>query len=247
MLFRSQPQGDHRRRRLLDFRFAVERPSTRRVGRMRLQSIAKMSRSSGQSLVETALMLPLLIMIVLNVVNLGYFFLVVVNLTGAARTGILYAIEGGATPFSGALPSAGGSSPTTNTGSVAYLVYQDLTGALSNPTGATVQVCSQSNVNASQQGANFNTGGVLRTNCSTCTSSGCGAVGNGSPVPDFDPEARITTGTGGYALNQVRIRYTFNPLIPGRLFSIPLQAFSGICNSAGSCTFTRQAEMRAMN
>ena len=31
--------------------------------------------SRGQSLVETALMLPLLILLVLNVVNLGYFFL----------------------------------------------------------------------------------------------------------------------------------------------------------------------------
>jgi len=186
-------------------------------------------------------------MVVLNVVNLAYFFLAAVNLTGAARSGVLYAIEGGATPAAGAIPSSGGSSPTTNTGSVTYLVYQDLTGAVWNPTGVSVQVCSQANLNASQQGANFNTGNVLRTNCQTCTSSSCGASGNGSPVPDFDPEARTTTTTGGFALNQVRITYTFNVPIPGRIFSIPLQAFSGICTAAGSCTFTRQAEMRAMN
>src|SRR5438046_2472963 len=97
--------------------------------------------SRGQSLVETALILPLLVMLVLNVVNLAYFLLTVVNLTAAARTSVLYAIEGGATPAAGALPSAGGTAPTTNTGSVTYLAYQDLTGALSNPTGVTVQVC----------------------------------------------------------------------------------------------------------
>jgi Flp pilus assembly protein TadG len=214
---------------------------------MRERPAALNGESRGQSLVETALMLPLLLMIVLNVVNLAYFFLVVVNLTGAARTSVLDAIAGGATPYAGNIPSSGGSSPTTNTGSVTYLVYQDLTGAVSNPTGVTVQVCSQANIDANQQGANLNTGNVLRTNCQTCTSSGCGASGNGSPVPDFDPEARTTTSTGGFALNQVRITYSFSALIPGQIFNIPLRAFSGICTAAGSCTFTRQAEMRAMN
>lgn len=215
---------------------------------------ARMTRSRGQSLVETALMLPLLIMLVLNVVNLAYFFLVTVNLTGAARTSILYAIEGGATPATSALPSAGGTSgtPATSTASVAYLVFQDLTGALWNPTGATVQVCSQSNVDPSGAGDNTTTGGVQRSNCVTCTSAGCGSVGIGSPVPDADPEARSATCTaanncGPYILNQVRISYPFNPLIPGRIFNIPIQAFSGICSSAGACTFTSQAEMRAMN
>src|SRR6185436_10812228 len=93
---------------------------------------ARMQRSRGQSLVETALMLPILIMLVLNVVNLGYFFVVAVNLTGAARTAVLYAIEGGATPAAGALPPSGGSTPGTNKNSVTYLVYQDLTGSLAN-------------------------------------------------------------------------------------------------------------------
>ncbi len=42
--------------------------------KMRLTTKSRSTR--GQSLVETALMLPLLILVVLNVVNLGYFFLV---------------------------------------------------------------------------------------------------------------------------------------------------------------------------
>src|SRR5437667_578620 len=101
--------------------------------------------SRGQSLVETAIMLPLLVMLVLNVVNFGYFFLVIINLTGAARTATLYAIEGGSTPAASELPSSGDGS---NTLSVTYLAFQDMTGALWNPTGASVRVCSPVNISA---------------------------------------------------------------------------------------------------
>ena len=209
---------------------------------------AQMQPSRGQSLVETALMLPILIMLVLNVVNLGYFFVVAVNLTGAARTATLYAIEGGATPAAGSLPSSGGSVPATNMSSVTYLVYQDLTGSLANPTGVTVQVCTQANLDSSGAGTNTNTGGVLRTNCESCTSGGCtplnGSAGSssysGSPVPSLDPEAP------GFVLNRVDIRYDVAPLIPGAIFNIPLRA-SGMCNSGGTCAFFRHAEMRALN
>ena len=214
---------------------------------MNVRTPNSLRKTRGQSLVETALMLPLLIMIVLNVVNLGYFFLVIVNLTGAARTSTLYSIQGVATPAVSAIPSSGGTTPTTNLGSVAYLVYQDLSGSVWNPTSVSVQVCSQANVNSSTgSSVNTSTGNLVRTNCETCTSSaGCGAAGNGSPVPDFDPEAGTSTSTPGFVLNQVRITYTFKTLIPGTIFNIPLQA-SAMCNS-GTCVFTRQAEMRAMN
>jgi hypothetical protein len=193
-------------------------------------------------------MLPLLVMLVLNVVNLGYFFLVAVNLTGAARTATLYAIEGGATPAAASIPSSGGSAPATNTASVTYLVYQDLTGALANPTGVTVQVCSQANLDSAGAGTNTNTGGFLRANCETCTSSGCSPANggsssssySGSPVPSLDPEAP------GFVLNRVDIQYDVAPLIPGTIFNIPLRA-SGMCNSGGTCQFFRHAEMRALN
>ena len=205
-----------------------------------------MRGSRGQSLVETALMLPILLMIVFNVVNLGYFFLVIVNLTGAARTSTLYSIQGTATPAVSAIPSSGGTTPTTNVGSVAYLIYQDLSGSVWNPTSVSVQVCSQANGNSSGSSVNTNTGNLVRTNCETCTAAGgCGAAGNGSPVPDFDPEAGTSVTTPGFVLNQVRITYTFSTLIPGTIFNIPLRA-SAMCNS-GTCVFTRQAEMRAMN
>jgi Flp pilus assembly protein TadG len=191
--------------------------------------------SRGQSLVETAIMLPLLVMIVLNVVNFGYFFLVLVNLTGAARTATLYAIEGSSTPAGAQLP---GSGPGTTTQSVTYLAFQDMTGALANPTGASVQVCSPININA---GSGVNNAGTAsqRAHCETCTNLSCGTAGGGSPTPDADP------GAPGFILNQVRITYTFRTLIPGTIFNIPLRA-AALCQS-GSCTFTRQAEMRSMN
>lgn len=196
-----------------------------------------MRRSRGQSLVETALTLPILVMIVLNAVNLAYFFLVLINLTGSARTATIYSIEGGSTPAASQLPGSGGGSPTTSLLSVTYLAYQDMTGAMWNPTGASVQVCSPINISG---GSGVNGTGVnQKANCETCTSSGCGAAGGGSPAPSADPEAPT------FVLNRVQITYTFNTLIPGTIFNLPLQA-SPVCN-AGTCTFTRYAEMRAMN
>jgi hypothetical protein len=194
-------------------------------------------RSRGQSLIETALVLPLLIMLVLNVVNLGYFFLVVINLAGAARTAALYSIEGTYSPYGLGEPSSGGGSPTTTQGTVAYTAYQDMTGALWNPTGAQVQVCTQMNVNSSGLGVNGSGGGQL-ANCETCTSAGCSNPSAGSPQPNADPEAP------DFVLNQVDIQYSFNTLFPGVIFNIPLQA-SAMCNS-GSCTFTQRARMRSM-
>jgi len=182
-------------------------------------------------------MLPLLVMVVLNVVNLAYFFLVAVNLTGASRTATLYSIMGSSTPAAAVLPSSGGASPTTNLASVTYLTFQDMTGALGNPTGASVRVCSPINITANS-GVN-GTGASLRSNCETCTSSGCSAAGAGSPLQPADPEAP------NFILNQVLITYTFNTLIPGKLFNIPLQA-SPLCNSGGNCIFKRQASMRVL-
>jgi hypothetical protein len=202
---------------------------------------ALLSNSSGQSLVETVLVTPLLVLLVLNAVNFGYFFLITLNLTAATRSSGLYVIEGGASPTGGIIPSSGGSSPTTSKDSVTYLIYQDLTGAVWNPTGVSVQVCSQANLDSNLQGVNT-TNGALRTNCELCTSSGCGAAAanaTGFPVPSADPEAPT------FVLNRVDIKYDFSTLIPGNIFNIPLQA-SGMCNS-GSCTFYRHAEMRAMN
>ncbi|HEX7895016.1 MAG TPA: TadE family protein [Terriglobales bacterium] len=203
---------------------------------MKFRRPTRFSNSRGQSLVETALVIPVLILIALNVVNLAYFFVVAINLTGASRTSTLYSIMGSSTPSAAQLPAPGGPS---NLLSVSYLTYQDMTGALWNPTGATVQVCSPIIVSGGSGVSGTGTSQVA--NCSSCTSAGCSVVSGASVNPPVaaDPEAPT------FVLNQVSITYTFNTLIPGRIFNLPLQA-SPICNS-GTCTLVQTAQMRAMN
>jgi hypothetical protein len=186
--------------------------------------------SRGQSLVETALMLPLLILLVLNVVNLGYFFLVITNLTGAARSGTEYASLGTSSPAATPPPSPGPATGTNGNSTVTYVVQQDMTGALWSPTGSNTQIQICSSV------LGFQAGGL--PNCETCTGTSCGAAGAGTPQPPADPESV-------FALHEVTINYTFNTLFPGTIFNIPLQA-SGMCNG-GACTFVRRARMRVMN
>lgn len=188
-------------------------------------------RERGQSIIETVLMIPILLLILLNALNFGYFFLMTLNLSAATRTAIEYGILGSSTPAGTALPPAAGN----NKLSVSYLTYKDMTGSVSLPGNATIQVCSQaSGVNG--------TGSGQTSKCQTCTSSTgtCSAAGTGSPAPSSDPEAPA------FVLNRVDVTYTFIPLIPGKPFNIFMLA-SPACNAAGSsCTFHRYAEMRAM-
>ena len=90
------------------------------------------SKASGQALLETALILPLLFVLLLNVINFGYIFVVGLNLAAAPRSGALYSIMGFSTPGTLALPAAG--PPATNS-TISYLTYNDITGALWNPGG----------------------------------------------------------------------------------------------------------------
>src|SRR5256885_1544343 len=102
---------------------------------------------SGQSIVETVLMLPLLLLLLLNALNFGYFFFTVVNLTGATRNGLEYGIIGSATPAASAQPLTGPAtcSAPTDPGclSETYLVQQEMTGALSNPPAGPAPICSR--------------------------------------------------------------------------------------------------------
>jgi hypothetical protein len=199
---------------------------------------------SGQSLVETVLMMPLLLLLLLNAMNFGYFFLVTVNLTAAPRSGVEYAIQGSATPAAISLPNSG--APTALT-SVSYLTYQDMTGALNNPTDASVQVCSQTNIDTFTNSGFNGTGASKKANCVTCSGSTCGSPGTGNPVPNSDPELNSASTAPAFVLHRVDVTYQFSPLIPGTPFNIFLLA-TPICNAGGtSCTFTRHAEMRAMN
>ncbi|MGH9359899.1 MAG: TadE/TadG family type IV pilus assembly protein [Terriglobia bacterium] len=186
------------------------------------------SSSSGQSLVEAALLVPVLLALAFNAINFGYFFLVALNVAAAPRSGVEYAIQGFASPSAISAPAAG---PSSADQSVSYLTYQDMTGALYSPSRAIVRVCSQ------RVGLR-NPGGSSQT--SKCAAYG----GRGAlPAPDSDPESP------DFVLNRVDVAYSFSPLIPGRIFNILVLA-SPVCASSGgsvSCTFHRYVEMREMN
>jgi hypothetical protein len=186
----------------------------------------QMRDNQGQSLVETALVVPLLLLVVLNAINFGYYYLVALNLSAAPRSGVLYSIVGFATPGTLTVPPAGPSGTNTT---VSYLTYQDMTGALSNPQGASIQVCSKNQ-------------GISAPGTPNCTCFGtCG--GGATPAPGTDPEP------ADFILQRVDVDYSFSPLIPGTPFGIALLPTSACTTSGGNvtCTFHRHVSMRAMD
>lgn len=155
---------------------------------------ARLRSSEGaQSVVETALVLPLFLLITFNAVNFGYFFFVAVNLASAPREGVTYSIQGFATPAQLNLPSAG---PSTTVTSVSYLTYQDMA-ALHNSVNAQVRVCTKLL-------------GLSAPGTANCTQFGGGSF----PTPAADPEPN------SFVLHRVDVKYTVNPLIPGWMLNL---------------------------
>ena len=163
---------------------------------MRHLRLRGLHHDDGQSLIETALLLPLLLTLVFNAVNIGYFFYVVLNLTTAPRQGAEYSIQGPASSLGAVLPSAD---------SVSSLVYGDISGAVSTAANTPVQVCSLS--------LGLNPSGIgTSTQISNCNQYHGYAATN----PHADPEAPYLV------LNRVDIQYAVTPLISGAAFNIVL-------------------------
>ncbi len=191
--------------------------------------LKRIGDNSGQALIETVLVMPLMLLIILNVINFGYFFLVAVNLAATPRAGVEYSILGFATPGSLSLPNAG--PPNTQT-TISYIGQQDLTGALNAPTSATIEVCSPT--------VGVNVGPPQTTQCTSCSGSTCTSNSN---TPPTDPESP------NFVLNRVDVTYTFSPIIPGTPFGLALLPLD-VCSSSGgnvTCTFHREVLMRVMN
>lgn len=150
---------------------------------------------SGQSLVETAIVLPFLLILAFNTINFGYFFFVAINLASAPRQGVQYSILGFNTPASLSLPPAS---------AVSTLSYADLGGALPSASTTPMQVCSI------LLGLN-DIGKTTQT--AKCTTFG-GTSTFSTPAPD--PESPI------FVLNRVDVNYTVVPLIKAAPFGLVL-------------------------
>jgi Flp pilus assembly protein TadG len=160
----------------------------------RLAGQRRFRGQEGQSLLETAMAMPLLLGLAFNIINWGYLWFMVLALSAAPRTGAQYATQGGQAINSGGNPS---------TTAVRNLVIENLTNAVVGATSSnvSVQVCSKSlGVNST-------------THIALCDTSG---PAYSFPAPAADPEAPR------YVLDRVDVAYTVTPIIPGTAFSVIL-------------------------
>ena len=154
------------------------------------------TEENGQSLLEAALFLPLLVLLAAFAVDFGYFFIVAANLSSSSRNAAEYSIQGYESPGQSALSAAG---PLSSVTSVSALAVGDLSGLVNASTTTTVQVCSKSI-------------GVTN-NVTQCASYGPAGA---AYTPGTDPEAPT------FLLNRVDVTYTVQPPIPLSFFSHPL-------------------------
>ena len=144
----------------------------------------------GVGLVEFALVLPLLLILIVNVVNFGGFFFDWITVQNAARTGAQYAILGGV--------SVGAPKEADST-KIAAVLAADLL-SLKNSTSYKGQVCTKTPSGPGTSSATVTT---------TCTSIGAGG-GTFPAAPPNDGRAEADH----YSTTWIDVTYTFNPLIP---------------------------------
>ena len=165
-----------------------------RITLMLRRTFCRKDGEQGQSLLETAVAMPLVLGIAFNIINLGYFWFMILTMTAAPRVGVQFSAQGGM--------SASTTSSAPSAADVLSLVYDNMTGAIAGATtsNTAVRVCSGSV-------------GVDASGKSLCSSAG--------PAFDFstntiDPEAPV------FVLNRVDVGYTVTPLIPGTAFNVVL-------------------------
>lgn len=170
-------------------------------------------------MIETALVLPILVLMLCFAIDIGYFFIVAANLASASRSAVLYSAQGFVSAGQGQLPSPGTSGSLTDTAGVAGLAGGDLSGLANMLTKTKVQVCSKK-IGVRQTSSGYVTG------CSTYPS------GSLNLAPDQDPASNY-----GMLTQRVDVVYTVSPPIPVDFFSF----------SMPSLTVHWQAQMRALD
>lgn len=156
--------------------------------------------SRGQSLIEVALIMPVLILMMGYAIDFAYFFVAAATITSSARNAAQYSVLGYQGPSQSAVAAAGPASTST---SVAALAIYDLGALVNASTQTTVQVCSK------------NLGMNGTTNKPNCSNYGTGG-GSTTYTPIADPEAPR------YVLNRVDVTYVVQPPVPMRFFKISL-------------------------
>src|SRR5258708_15631750 len=135
------------------------------IGQRKLTRRRWFKGQEGQSLVETAIAMPLLLAVAFNIINWGYLWFMLLALSAAPRMGAQYATQGG----------AAGTATAPGATTISDLVYDNLTNAIKGATtsNAAVQVCSSS------VGVNSSTGVAL------CSQFGPAYT---FPTPAADPD-----------------------------------------------------------
>ncbi len=178
-----------------------------------------MRASHGSSLVETAMVMPILILMLCFAVDIGYFFIVAANLVSSARNAVLYSGQGFVSPAQQQLPSAGTTGSLADTAGVAGLAGGDLSSLANMSTKTTVQVCSKKI-------------GVVQTSNGFVASCSTFPSGSLNVSPDQDPES-----DNGLLTQRVDVVYIVSPPIPVNFFTFTMP----------SLTLHWQAEMRALD
>ena len=182
-----------------------------------LEGAAK--NNQGSSLIETALVMPVLVLMLCFAIDIGYFFIVAANLVSSSRNAVLYSGQGFVSPAQTQLPSPGSAGSLADTAGAAGLAGGDLSGLASMSSETFVEVCSK------EIGITHTSNGYI-TNCSTFPS---GAL---TFTPDQDPESN-----NGMLTQRVDVVYTVAPPIPGNFFTFTMPPL----------TVHWKAEMRAVD
>ena len=166
------------------------------IWRKKLWSRHKAPGDEGQSLLETAIAVPLMLGLAFNAVNLGYIWFLMISLSAAPRQGVQYSAQGG---------QASGLNSSPGTAAVKDLVYENLSGSIkgASSSNAGVRVCT-------------NAKGVAGTGTSQVSQCDSFGQSNSYSAVAADPEAPI------YVLNRVDVVYTITPIIPGSVFMVVL-------------------------
>lgn len=204
-------------------------------------------QQAGNSLIEFALILPLLLVLIANVVNFAGLFYAFITVGNASRSAGDYTIMGHLA-YSGTDPSGAAgpefTAPSENGSSGAMLVANMLAtdmSSLPNQTTLTVRVCLLSPSNAAISNATCN---VYGNSSGSMTQSSCSGPGAPALCTAASPSPDTSTGEGGsYILTWVDVSYTYAAFIPLN-FSFPGLGFGLTLPS--NLTIHRQSVYRVL-